>query len=203
MSAHSSVHRAIASLAPRSTASGVSSGQLRAPKPSSPAVTLRPLDLPAGRLVRISNGAGVIVHATSGVLWITEEGSAEDIVLYAGGVHRIAGSGDTLIEAQTTARLMLESLARHETSTSIEFVAPDGPPPGGAGPATPATVQVHGRLARMGRTFAAFIRAAFAGPREMPTMAHSSPASADHDRDMHLPDAVRARLRQTARFPYY
>ena len=42
---------------------------------------VRPVALDRGNVLRIKNGRGTRVHATDGVLWITEENSPDDHVL--------------------------------------------------------------------------------------------------------------------------
>lgn len=64
--------------------------------------------LEPGDLLRIDDGAGTTVHARSGRLWITEEGSREDIVLVPGSTHCIARHGVTLVEPCHAARAVIE-----------------------------------------------------------------------------------------------
>jgi hypothetical protein len=48
-------------------------------------------------LVRIARGAGLLVSAHTGTLWITQQGKRDDIVLTAGQWHRL--EGDALVIA--------------------------------------------------------------------------------------------------------
>jgi hypothetical protein len=58
-----------------------------------------PIGIPSGSLLRIENGAGVLVYVWEGELWITEDGSPKDHVLQAGQSYQVSGSGATLAQA--------------------------------------------------------------------------------------------------------
>jgi hypothetical protein len=68
------------------------------------------------------------VTATSGVLWITEEGSVDDVVLLEGATHRIANAGLALVLAHRTARGSLEVPAGILLPRGVEIARADGLP---------------------------------------------------------------------------
>ena len=46
-----------------------------------------------GRILRIQDGAGSVVHVHSGALWLTQEGDGRDYYLGEGSALRLSGSG--------------------------------------------------------------------------------------------------------------
>jgi hypothetical protein len=90
-----------------------------------PGVPRRRVALASGNVLRIRDGRGVRVTPISGVLWITEEGSVDDVVVRPGGSHRVANPGLTLVLAHGRARVMLEAPAG---ASSIELASADGQP---------------------------------------------------------------------------
>lgn len=69
----------------------------------------RPVAMDAGDLLRIVDGEGTRVVARTGILWITDEHSGQDVVLRPGESHRVRGGGVTLVEAHRAARLVIEA----------------------------------------------------------------------------------------------
>ena len=69
---------------------------------------VRPVALDRGDLLRIRNGRGTRVRATHGVLWITEEYSAEDHVLLPGDSLTLAQTGMAIVLAHRPARVVIE-----------------------------------------------------------------------------------------------
>lgn len=55
--------------------------------------------LDRGSLLRVIDGTGLLVHATAGMLWITEEGNRHDILVEAGESFRLERDGLTLVHA--------------------------------------------------------------------------------------------------------
>jgi len=58
-----------------------------------------PVGIPRGSLLRIDDGAGVLVHVWEGEIWLTQEGSAEDHVLGAGQSLRLDRNGTAFAQA--------------------------------------------------------------------------------------------------------
>ena len=61
---------------------------------------------------RLLSATGVRVVCTAGVLWLTVEGEAGDILLAAGESHLVRGRGLALLEAIGTGRVRFERAAR-------------------------------------------------------------------------------------------
>jgi hypothetical protein len=57
------------------------------------------IGMPRGSLLRIDEGAGVLLYVWEGELWLTEEGSCEDHVLQAGQWFRLDRGGAALAHA--------------------------------------------------------------------------------------------------------
>ena len=57
------------------------------------------IGMPRGSLLRIDDGAGVLVYVWEGELWLTQEGSPKDHLLGAGQTFRIERDGATLAHA--------------------------------------------------------------------------------------------------------
>jgi hypothetical protein len=76
----------------------VADGGLRTSPAGTPAVVSFIVELPRGRLIRVS-GLGRTVHAHSGRVWITEENSERDVVLEAGQSFRLVQPGLAIVEA--------------------------------------------------------------------------------------------------------
>jgi hypothetical protein len=58
-----------------------------------------PVGMPRGSLLRIDDGAGVLIHVWEGELWITQDGSPKDHVLIAGQSFRVESRGVTIAQA--------------------------------------------------------------------------------------------------------
>lgn len=67
-----------------------------------------PVALDRGDLLRVRNGGGARVRATDGVLWITEEGSADDHVLLPGDFLDLAPTATATVLAHRPARVVVE-----------------------------------------------------------------------------------------------
>jgi hypothetical protein len=57
------------------------------------------IGMPRGSLLRIDDGAGVLVYVWEGELWLTQEGSRRDHVLQAGQWFRLDLGGAALVHA--------------------------------------------------------------------------------------------------------
>jgi hypothetical protein len=57
------------------------------------------IGMPRGSLLRVDDGAGVLVHVWQGEVWLTEEGRERDFVLTAGQWHRLDRDGAALLHA--------------------------------------------------------------------------------------------------------
>ncbi len=67
------------------------------------------LRLPAGAALRLSDACGVRVLGLEGRVWLTEEGSPDDVFLCSGDAHLIGRNGRVLIQADQDAALALEA----------------------------------------------------------------------------------------------
>ncbi|MEF8699607.1 MAG: DUF2917 domain-containing protein [Candidatus Accumulibacter sp. UW20] len=61
--------------------------------------------------IRLLSARGVRIVCTAGVLWLTVEGEAGDIVLRAGESHVVRGSGLALLEAIGRGQVRFERVA--------------------------------------------------------------------------------------------
>lgn len=57
------------------------------------------IGLPRGSLLRIDDGAGMLVHVREGEVWLTEEDSAADHLLGPGQQYRLTRGGAALAHA--------------------------------------------------------------------------------------------------------
>lgn len=57
------------------------------------------LRLQEGTVLRVFNGAGTLICARAGSVWITEENQASDIVLDPGGCYRLRHRGLAVVNA--------------------------------------------------------------------------------------------------------
>ena len=72
-------------------------------------------------VLRIYDGEGLRLTPASGVLWITEERSANDTVLLPGDTHRLAKPGLALVYAQRAARVVMELPAGAAAPRRVDF----------------------------------------------------------------------------------
>jgi hypothetical protein len=66
------------------------------------------IELTRGKAIRIRGGAGHVVYAREGSVWITEENSARDVVLRAGQAFRLGRPGLAIVEAFNDASIVFE-----------------------------------------------------------------------------------------------
>lgn len=91
-----------------------------------------PLKLAGGSLLAISDGRGQALRVLEGRVWLTQEGSLDDVFLDAGTSYRLEGSGRAVVTAEGAS----------DTTTTLLF---DGP------------LEVHG--AASGRRWFGFLDA--------------------------------------------
>ena len=65
------------------------------------------LRLERGQTLRVVDGAGSMICAHSGSLWITEENRPRDVVLSTGGCYRLREPGVAVVEALAQASVTL------------------------------------------------------------------------------------------------
>jgi hypothetical protein len=159
--------------------------------------------LDAGDIVRIVDGAGTLVHARTGVLWITHERAREDVVLEPVQSHRIAEAGVTLVEAHRAARVVIEVPHGIAAPRRVELCFSRG--------SRRRPIALPGAPARswLERTRAVLARA-FLTPVHYPHVdefaewrAHRRRLRSSAVVDDFSPEAVRNRLLSAAPLPYY
>jgi hypothetical protein len=62
-----------------------------------------------GRILRVQDGAGSVVHVHSGAVWLTQEGDGRDYYLGAGSALRLSGRGLALAQATRPSRVSLRA----------------------------------------------------------------------------------------------
>jgi Protein of unknown function (DUF2917) len=73
----------------------------------------RVLELPLGSAFKLRAAQGSALGVTAGLVWITEEGVAEDRFLNAGESYAVKGKGVVIVSAETDARLHLKNYSSH------------------------------------------------------------------------------------------
>ena len=91
-------------------------------------VTHKPIYLDRGDLLRIHDGRGTHLIPASGVLWVTEEESANEGVLLPGDSHRIGSTGMALALAHRSGCVVLEVPAGTYPPRRVELVFAGGAP---------------------------------------------------------------------------
>lgn len=82
------------------------------------------LQLPRGATLRLRAVRGLVVHGRGGRLWLTEEGSPDDVFLHAGQTYVVAGGGRVVIGAEVDAALALQArTSRHAGSGARHWPA--------------------------------------------------------------------------------
>ena len=74
-------------------------------------------------LLRIYDGEGLHLTSALGVLWITEEESANDTVLLPGDSHRLEKPGLALVQAHRGARVVIELPAGTPAPRRLELAS--------------------------------------------------------------------------------
>lgn len=80
------------------------------------------LQLRRGSLMRIADGAGMLVCVSRGSVWITQEGDARDRFVSAGGWFRVTRRGVTLIGALQSSVLSVRSPRESGAAGHIDVV---------------------------------------------------------------------------------
>jgi hypothetical protein len=88
----------------------------------------KPIALDRDNLLRIYDGAGLRLTPASGVLWITEEQSANDTVLLPGDTHRLDRPGLAVVQAHRPARVLIELPAGAAAPRRVDFALALGGP---------------------------------------------------------------------------
>ena len=70
------------------------------------------LALDRGQVLTLDDAAGTCIHARTGQVWITEEGSVKDNVLGPGEVFVVGHAGRTVVQAMKPAWVSLTDCAR-------------------------------------------------------------------------------------------
>jgi hypothetical protein len=81
-----------------------------------------PVGIPSGSLLRIDDGAGVLIHVWEGELWITEDYSLKDHVLQAGQSYLIEGRGATVAQAFKRSLVSLSAPVSARTARRIALI---------------------------------------------------------------------------------
>jgi|CXWL01.1.fsa_nt_gi hypothetical protein len=58
-----------------------------------------PIGIPRGRLLRVDDGAGMVIRVWEGEVWVTEEDSGQDHMLQAGQEFRLGRRGAAIAHA--------------------------------------------------------------------------------------------------------
>ncbi len=82
------------------------------------------LQLRPGSLMRVADGAGLLVYVRRGRVWITEEGGLEDHVVEAGSAFRLAHPGTALVSALQSSLLSLSSPRESRAADRIALLRP-------------------------------------------------------------------------------
>lgn len=67
------------------------------------------LELPRGAALRLQAARGTRIVGRGGRLWLTEEGSAEDVFLRCGDAYVVRGDGRVVVGADEDAAVMLDA----------------------------------------------------------------------------------------------
>jgi len=84
------------------------------------------LQLGHREMLRIPRGAGLLVAAQSGALWLTEEGKPADIFVTPGRWYRIERDALTIAMALEPASVTLSAPLSSRASFAIERLSADG-----------------------------------------------------------------------------
>jgi hypothetical protein len=80
-----------------------------------------PLGMPRGSMLRIEDGAGVLVYVWEGEVWLTQQGSTEDHMLQAGQWFRLDRGGATIAHAFKRSLVSLSSPSPEVPARRIEL----------------------------------------------------------------------------------
>ena len=110
---------------PREPASGAAVA-MNGRVPPEPGTLRKPVHLERGNLLRIVDGQGTQLIPASGVVWITEEQSANDTVLLPGETHRLEKKGLALVLAHRATRLLLKVPASTLPPRRVDLMQVEG-----------------------------------------------------------------------------
>jgi len=117
------------------------------------------LALDRHNLLRICDGEGMRLSPASGVVWITEEESANDTVLLPGDTYQLEKPGLALVHAHRAARVMMELPAGTDAPRRVDFALTTG----ARGRRVAFPTRGRDFLGRWGRTVVVAVRHALAG----------------------------------------
>ena len=107
--------------------------------------------IPRGRMLRIDEGAGVLLYVREGELWLTQEGSCRDHVLQAGQWFHLDRDGAALAHAFRRSVVSLSSSAPGAASRRATLL-----PGGGAVPVVAHPGAVPAARGALRRLFSRF-----------------------------------------------
>ncbi len=86
---------------------------------------LRPISLANGETIVLEDAAGVVIDATSGLLWVTVTGEPGDVFLSPGQSYCVMGRGRVVIEGATKSLIggATESLSELRLHCPTAFLA--------------------------------------------------------------------------------
>jgi hypothetical protein len=82
--------------------------------------------IPRGSMLRIDEGAGMLLYVWEGEVWLTQEGSAKDHLLRAGHWYRVERGGAAIAHAFRRSVVSLSSPTPEITAKRIALVHPRG-----------------------------------------------------------------------------
>jgi len=85
--------------------------------------------IPRGSLLRIDEGAGILLYVWEGELWVTQEGSRKDHLLRAGQWFRVDRGGAAVAHAFRRSVVSLSSPTPEIPARKIALVHPRGAMP--------------------------------------------------------------------------
>jgi len=84
------------------------------------------VNIPRGSMLRIDEGAGMLLYVWEGEVWFTQEGSAKDHMLRAGHWFRVERGGAAIAHAFRHSVVSLSSPTPDVSAQSISVVHPRG-----------------------------------------------------------------------------
>lgn len=81
-----------------------------------------PIGIPGGSLLRIDNGAGVLIYVWEGELWITQDGSPQDHIVESGQSYQISRGGATVAQAFKRSLVSLSAPAAERAARRITLI---------------------------------------------------------------------------------
>jgi hypothetical protein len=84
------------------------------------------ISIPRGSMLRIDDGAGMLVYVWEGEIWLTQEGSRKDDMLQAGQWFRVDRGGAAIAHAFRRSVVSLSSPTPEIPAQCISLVHPRG-----------------------------------------------------------------------------